>query len=169
MQRAVALLEDDGRPAGVSSRAPCAIDAIARHAWSVAPARREPAAQAARAQRLALEMSAHEEAERRALEGELHILEAAWRDAEEIAKIADDMFLPDVGGRGARATQARETRRRALIARRRRERLAEPLLRHLGHQPRRTVQAEPRRVHAEVVVRDVAPVAIPVRRTYSSR
>src|SRR4051812_8840822 len=46
-------------------------------------------------QRLALEMSAHEETERRALEGELHILEAAWRDAEEIAKIADDMFLPD--------------------------------------------------------------------------
>jgi hypothetical protein len=44
--------------------------------------------------RLALEMAAHEETERRALEGELHILEAAWRDAEEIAHIADDMFLP---------------------------------------------------------------------------
>jgi hypothetical protein len=41
-----------------------------------------------------MEMAAHEEAERRALEGELHILEAAWRDAEEIAHIADDMFLP---------------------------------------------------------------------------
>jgi hypothetical protein len=46
------------------------------------------------AERLALEMSAHEESERRALEGELHLLEAAWRDAEEIAGIADDMFLP---------------------------------------------------------------------------
>jgi hypothetical protein len=46
------------------------------------------------AARLALEMAAHEETERRALEGELHILEAAWRDAEEIAHIADDMFLP---------------------------------------------------------------------------
>jgi hypothetical protein len=45
-------------------------------------------------QRLALEMAAHEETERRALEGELHILEAAWREAEEIAHIADDMFLP---------------------------------------------------------------------------
>jgi hypothetical protein len=44
--------------------------------------------------RLALEMAAHEEAERRALEGELHVLEAAWRDAEEIAAISDDMFLP---------------------------------------------------------------------------
>lgn len=38
---------------------------------------------------LALEMALHEEAERRALEGELAILEAAWRDAEEIAGIAD--------------------------------------------------------------------------------
>jgi hypothetical protein len=45
--------------------------------------------------RLALEMAAHEEQERRALEGELALLEAAWRDAEEVAKIADDMFVPD--------------------------------------------------------------------------
>jgi hypothetical protein len=45
--------------------------------------------------RLALEMAAHEEQERRALEGELAILEAAWREAEVVAKIADDMFLPE--------------------------------------------------------------------------
>ena len=45
--------------------------------------------------RLALEMAAHEDSERRALEGELHELETAWKDAEEIAGIADDMFLPD--------------------------------------------------------------------------
>ena len=45
--------------------------------------------------RLALEMAAHEDSEHRALEGELHELEAAWKDAEEIAGIADDMFLPD--------------------------------------------------------------------------
>ena len=44
--------------------------------------------------RLALEMAAHEETERRAMEGELAELEAAWRDAEEIAAIADNMFLP---------------------------------------------------------------------------
>ena len=44
--------------------------------------------------RLALEMVAHEDAERRALEGELFLLEAAWKEAEEIAGIADDMFLP---------------------------------------------------------------------------
>jgi hypothetical protein len=45
--------------------------------------------------RLALEMVSHEESERRALEGELAILEEAWREAEEIAGIADDLFLPE--------------------------------------------------------------------------
>lgn len=44
---------------------------------------------------LALEMISHEESERRAMEGDLRILEDAWREAEEIAGIADDMFLPD--------------------------------------------------------------------------
>ena len=39
--------------------------------------------------RLALEMALHEESERRAMEGELALLEAAWRQAEEIAAIAD--------------------------------------------------------------------------------
>jgi hypothetical protein len=42
---------------------------------------------------LALEMALHDEQERRALEGELAGLEAAWRQAEEIAAIAD--ALPD--------------------------------------------------------------------------
>jgi len=45
--------------------------------------------------RLALEMISHEESERRALEGELSILEEAWREAEEIAAISDDLFLPE--------------------------------------------------------------------------
>jgi hypothetical protein len=38
---------------------------------------------------LAFEMALNEESERRALEGELAALEAAWREAEEIAAIAD--------------------------------------------------------------------------------
>jgi len=42
--------------------------------------------------RLALEMAAHEETERRALEGELEELEAAWREADEIASIADALL-----------------------------------------------------------------------------
>jgi hypothetical protein len=44
--------------------------------------------------RLALEMAAHEDMERRALEGELALLEQAWKEAEEVAAIADNMFLP---------------------------------------------------------------------------
>jgi hypothetical protein len=45
-------------------------------------------------ERLALEMAVHEESERRAMEGELAILEAAWRDAEQIAAICDDELTP---------------------------------------------------------------------------
>ena len=45
-------------------------------------------------QRLAFEMALHEESERRALEGELAELERAWRDAEEIAHIADNLLVP---------------------------------------------------------------------------
>ena len=45
--------------------------------------------------RLAVEMASQEETERRALvDGELKQLEADWREAEEIAAIADDLFLP---------------------------------------------------------------------------
>ena len=43
--------------------------------------------------RLALEMALHED-QRRALEGELWILEQAWKEAEEIAAIADNLLLP---------------------------------------------------------------------------
>jgi len=46
-------------------------------------------------ERVALEMAATEERERRAAEGELADLEAAWRDAEEIAAISDNLLLPD--------------------------------------------------------------------------
>ena len=44
-------------------------------------------------ERLALEMALHEESERRAMDGELDELTRAWREAEEIAQIADDMFV----------------------------------------------------------------------------
>jgi hypothetical protein len=48
-----------------------------------------------KAHRLALEMALHEEAERRALDGELGQLERAWREAEEVAAISDDLLVPD--------------------------------------------------------------------------
>ncbi|MDE2655234.1 MAG: hypothetical protein OXI71_15650 [Gemmatimonadota bacterium] len=44
--------------------------------------------------KLALEMALHEERERRALEGELWVLEQAWKEAEEIAAISDSLLLP---------------------------------------------------------------------------
>ena len=45
-------------------------------------------------ERLALEMALHEESERRAMQGELAALEAAWREAEEIARISDSLLEP---------------------------------------------------------------------------
>ncbi len=44
--------------------------------------------------RLAIEMAANEENERFALEGEMWLLEMAWREAEEIAAIADGLTIP---------------------------------------------------------------------------
>lgn len=44
-----------------------------------------------RVEALALEMSVHEEAERRAFDGELALLDAAWREAEEVARVADGL------------------------------------------------------------------------------
>jgi len=44
--------------------------------------------------RLALEMSAHEESERVAMEGELAALRTEWEEAEEIAAIADELLVP---------------------------------------------------------------------------
>jgi len=46
--------------------------------------------------RLALEMAANEDIERRAMQGELDALHAAWKEAEEIAAIADEMFTDGV-------------------------------------------------------------------------
>jgi hypothetical protein len=43
---------------------------------------------------LALEMLLHEQTEREAMEGELDALEARWREAEEIAAIADALLDP---------------------------------------------------------------------------
>jgi len=45
--------------------------------------------------RLAVELATQEQAEREALEGELKGLEAMWRQAEEIAHIADNLFVPE--------------------------------------------------------------------------
>jgi len=46
--------------------------------------------------RLALEMASNEDIERRALEGELASLAEAWKEAEEIAHISDELFADEV-------------------------------------------------------------------------
>jgi hypothetical protein len=41
-------------------------------------------------------MAANEDIERQAMRGELETLHAAWKDAEEIAAIADELFTDNV-------------------------------------------------------------------------
>lgn len=48
-----------------------------------------------RTARLAIEMAVHEERERLALAGELAELERAWLEAEQVARIADQLLVPD--------------------------------------------------------------------------
>jgi hypothetical protein len=43
---------------------------------------------------LAMEMALFQDEERRAMEGEIERLEAAWREAEELAAISDNLILP---------------------------------------------------------------------------
>jgi hypothetical protein len=59
-------------------------------------------------ERLALEMAVHEEAEHLALDGELRALETAWREAEEVAGIADSLFMPE-------AVEARILKERRIV------------------------------------------------------
>lgn len=46
--------------------------------------------------RLALEMASNEDVERRAMHGELAALHSAWKEAEEIAVISDELFSDEV-------------------------------------------------------------------------
>jgi len=60
----------------------------------IAPRNRGALHRLPRVQRLALEMSLHEDSEQRALEGELESLRRDWQEAEEIAAIADGELTP---------------------------------------------------------------------------
>lgn len=62
--------------------------------WFTNPELARTIANAAAPIRLALEMAAHEEQERLVIQGELHSLEEQWREAEEVAAIADELTLP---------------------------------------------------------------------------
>lgn len=89
---AVSLLEDSGSPDRIFRRAlrhDVQAEAARVSALHNVPYRDGALAALPTAMRLALEMATHEELEQRALDGELADLERAWRDAEEIAAIAD--------------------------------------------------------------------------------
>ena len=87
VQEAVGEIEADGHPARFLKR-------VARDADPGGHGKPGPIRAYPKTTRLALEMALHEEQERRALEGELWILEQAWKEAEEIAAIADNLLLP---------------------------------------------------------------------------
>jgi hypothetical protein len=93
VQRAVSIVEEAETPERLFTRAAQTLAARSGSGFGD-PRRRTSLKRVPLATRLALEMAAHEETERRALEGELFLLEEAWKQAEEIAAIADDMFLP---------------------------------------------------------------------------
>lgn len=82
---AVQGIEDVGR---VDRFIPHALSIVWKSGLGYSPIRAYPIAV-----RLGIEMALHEEAEQRAMEGELAELTAAWRQAEQIAGIADDLLL----------------------------------------------------------------------------
>ena len=93
VREAVAMVEEAASPSTLFASAAQAAAAQSRGQWmrftSEGSLRAIPSTV-----RLALEMAAHEEDERRALEGELAELEQRWKEAEEIAEIADTLTLP---------------------------------------------------------------------------
>ena len=94
VQRAVGLVEESETPERLFTHAAQTLAARSGSGFGD-PRRRTSLRRVPLATRLALEMAAHEESERRALEGELYLLEEVWKQAEEIAAIADDMFRPE--------------------------------------------------------------------------
>jgi hypothetical protein len=86
VQDAVSAIDD----AGSAERfIPRALDVLRKSGRAYSPIWSYPPAV-----RLGIEMALHEEAERRAMAGELSKLESAWREAERVATIADDLLLP---------------------------------------------------------------------------
>lgn len=84
-------------PAPASAAERLALHITNRSFWgrgSITSEPRTPLIRLPLVDRLALEMAANEDTERRALAGELLELERAWREAEEIASIADGLLEP---------------------------------------------------------------------------
>jgi hypothetical protein len=92
VQEAVSRVEEFGDATGYLAAASNLGDSRGSRITSVLRVWRELGTmRLSRTEALALEMAVHEEAERRAFDGELAILEAAWREAEEVARVADGL------------------------------------------------------------------------------
>ena len=86
LQAALQLLEKVREPEGL-------FEYVAGRRLKYATQRRFVLREVSDEVRLALEMAAHEETERRAMEGELRLLERDWKLAEAVAAIADGLAL----------------------------------------------------------------------------
>ena len=101
IREAVDLLDQAGNPFADPGQARLWLDLLASRQGGSHLARRGewgghlPLKSLDAPMRLALEMAAHEERERLFLASHLSLLEAAWKEAEEIARIADDLLVPD--------------------------------------------------------------------------
>ena len=91
VRQAVRLIESEGDAASYLATASQLGGARHRVFSRLNEMRGLGALQLSSVERLALEMAVHEETERRAMDGELTALENAWREAEEIAEIADEL------------------------------------------------------------------------------
>src|SRR5262249_12491350 len=86
LRDAVSLLDNVGSP--------FAEDSGAEWRRIVTPAGEGPVKKLPASPGLALEMATHEEQERLFLASHLSLLTDAWKEAEEIAAIADDLLVP---------------------------------------------------------------------------
>ena len=90
-----AIADGPAEPAGLSAAERLALRLANRSFWgrgSTGSESETPLYRLPSVDRLALEMASNEDVERHALAGELAELRDAWREAEEVAAIADDMF-----------------------------------------------------------------------------
>ena len=98
VQEAVQRIEDAGNPEAYLAKLPEKVRAADKDRYGdrqVKAKKKGLAGKLPKPTKLALEMALHEEQERRALEGELWLLQAAWREAEEIAGISDNLLVTE--------------------------------------------------------------------------
>jgi hypothetical protein len=93
IRSAVDRIEAAGHPEAFLARLPAAVRAMDAYP-KANPKKQGLVHRLPKDMKLALEMALHEEQERLALAGELVDLELQWLAAEEIAAIADNMFVP---------------------------------------------------------------------------